>query len=128
MLYELNNSILCDCDYVCVCVFMCVMSVSVCDHALGVGWWWGYFDLHFSCLVCILFPSGNNLLMRQAGHSQKGMLTMRLHMNPETCFLHSFVLGAHTQTLVHNCAKTHTFTKMAVICFNFLSMPPVAHS
>lgn len=59
----------------------------------------GNFDLHFSCLVCILFPSSNKLLMRQAGHSQKRMRTMRLHKNT--------VLSA--TTLAGTRTKTHAF-------------------
>lgn len=80
------------------------MSVSVCDH--GRGRQRKYFDLHFPCLVCILFPSGNKLLMRQAGHSQKRMLTMRLHMKRHMLFALFCIECTHTHT--HTRARTRT--------------------
>lgn len=85
----------CDCE--CVCLRVLWQWVCVTMEVGGRK----YFDLHFSCLVCILFPSGNNLLMRQAGHSQKRMLTMRLHMNTHMLFALFCVectrTGTHTQ-------------------------------
>lgn len=69
----------------------------------------GCLDLHFSCLVCILFPSSKKLLMRQAGHSQKRAQTVRRHRNT--------VLGATALADTHMTLQRSTPTSpQASLC------------
>lgn len=60
----------------------------------------------FPLSVCILLPSGDNLIMRQAGDSLKKMLTCTTTTHEKKArFLPSIVQWTHTHTHIYNVQK-----------------------